>query len=81
MDVLAEQRTIHARVAYVADKEIHVSTVQSPQDGLFIDVREFVPSLEEYGRGLTLPLGMLDDVLQGLESAWHENGGGARNAP
>jgi hypothetical protein len=61
----------------VADKEIHVSTVQSPQDGLFIDLREYVPSLDDYGRGMTFPLGLLHEVLQGVESAWHENGGGA----
>jgi hypothetical protein len=77
MDELAEGRTIHARVAYVHDKEIHVSTVQSPHDGLFVDLREYIPSLETYGRGLTLPLGLLDQLLQGVESAWHENGGGS----
>jgi hypothetical protein len=77
MDELDEGRTIHARIAYVHDKEIHVSTVQSPQDGLFIDCREYIPSLETYGRGLTLPLGLLDEFLKGIESAWHENGGGS----
>ncbi|MFJ6508571.1 hypothetical protein [Streptomyces sp. NPDC091879] len=76
MDDLAEGRTIHARVAYVHDKEIHVSTVQSPQDGLFIDCREYIPSLDTYGRGLTLPIGLLDEFLKGVESAWHENGAG-----
>lgn len=76
MDDLAEGRKIHARIAYVHDKEIHVSTVQSPQDGLFIDLREYIPSLETYGRGLTLPIGLLDEVLRGVESAWHENGSG-----
>jgi hypothetical protein len=30
---------------------------------------------------MTFPIGLPDEVLQGLESAWHENGGGARNAP
>jgi hypothetical protein len=76
MDEIEEGRTIHARVPYVHDKEIHISTVQSPRDGLFVDAREFVPSKGFYGRGLTFPLGMLDEVLKGFESAWHENGGG-----
>jgi hypothetical protein len=76
MDEIEEGRTIHARVPYVYDKEIHISTVHSPQDGLFVDAREFIPSRKFYGRGLTFPLGMLDEVLKGFESAWHENGGG-----
>lgn len=70
------ERVVHARVPYVTDKEVHVSTVQSPQDGKFVDVREYIPSLEEYGRGITVPLRLLHEVLQGLESAWHENGAG-----
>lgn len=79
MDDLEDGRKIHARVAYVHDKEIHVSTVQSPQDGLFLDLREFIPSLEAYGRGLTIPVGLMDEFLQGVESAWHENGSGSDN--
>jgi hypothetical protein len=76
MDDLAEGRKVHARVPHVYDKEVHVSTVQSPQDGLFIDLREYIPSLDVYGRGLTLPIGLLNELLKGVESAWHENGGG-----
>ncbi|MER5754274.1 hypothetical protein [Streptomyces sp. NPDC002088] len=74
---IEEGRTVHARVPYVHDKEIVVSTVQSPSDGLFVDLREYIPSLDAFGRGLTFPLGLLDEVLKGVESAWHENGGGA----
>lgn len=70
------ERTVHARVPYVSDKEMHVSTVQSPEDGLFVDMREFIPSLDAYGRGVTFPLGLLDEVLKGLESVWHETGAG-----
>ncbi|MFE9525255.1 hypothetical protein [Streptomyces sp. NPDC006631] len=69
-------RKIHARIQYVYDKEIHVSTVQGPDDGQYVDLREFIPSLDAYGRGLTLPIGLLDEVLRGVESAWHENGAG-----
>jgi hypothetical protein len=79
MDDLEDGRKVHARIAYVHDKEIHVSTVQSPQDGMFIDCREYIPSLEAYGRGLTLPLGLLDEFMKGVESAWHENGAGDFN--
>lgn len=79
MDDLEDGRKVHARIAYVHDKEIHVSTVQSPQDGMFIDCREYIPSLEAYGRGLTLPIGLLDEFMKGVESAWHENGAGDFN--
>jgi hypothetical protein len=71
-----EERTVHARIEYVYDKEIHVSSVRSPADGLFVDVREFIPSKDFYGRGLTLPIGMLHDLLEGIESVWHEHGAG-----
>lgn len=77
MDDLAEGRKVHARIPYVHDKEVHVSTVQSPQDGLFLDCREYIPSLEAYGRGLTLPIGLLDEFLAGVESAWNEHGSGS----
>lgn len=70
-----EVRKIHARVPYVNDKELHVSEVESPQDGTFVDLREFIPSLDAYGRGLMFPIGLLDEVLKGFESVWHEHGG------
>jgi hypothetical protein len=77
MSDMEEGRTVHARIPYVHDKELVVSTIQSPQDGLFGDFREFIPSKDFYGRGITFPLGLLDEVMKGFESMWHENGGGA----
>jgi len=76
MAVLEERRTVHARVPYVFDKEIHVSTVQSPQDGLFVDLREYIPSKDFYGRGITFPIDLMGEILAGFESVWHENGAG-----
>jgi hypothetical protein len=73
MTDIAEGRTVHARIKYVHDKEIHVSTVESPNDGLFVDAREYIPSKNLYGRGLTFPLDLLDDVMTGLESVRRES--------
>jgi hypothetical protein len=76
-----EERTVHARIPYMYDKEVHVSSVQSPNDGLFGDLREFIPSKEFYGRGITFPLCMLDEVMKGMESLWQANGSGAEGTP
>lgn len=62
------RRTVHARVPKISDIEIHVSGIET-SSGKFVDIREFVVSLEQYGRGLTFPLerDSLDDVILGLE--------------
>ncbi|MFF1701350.1 hypothetical protein [Streptomyces sp. NPDC058252] len=78
---MEEGRVVHARIPYVSDREIHVSTVQSPQDGLFFDAREYIPSLDAYGRGLTLPMRLLHPFMEGVQSVWHENGAGAKDSP
>jgi hypothetical protein len=70
------ERTVHERIPYVFDKELHVSTVQTEEDGLYADLREYIPSKEFYGRGVTFPIGLLDKVLAGFESVWHSNGAG-----
>lgn len=68
-------RKVRVRVPYVSDKELHVSLVASPNDGDFVDLREFIPSLKQYGRGITFPLELLDEVSGGLEAIRHELGG------
>lgn len=62
-------RTVHSRAPKTSDIEIHTSTVQS-DSGRFVEIREFVVSLEQYGRGITFPLteGLLDSLLNGLHS-------------
>lgn len=69
-----ETRTVYAQIPYVFDKELHVSAVQSPKDGRFADIREYIPSRDFYGRGVTLPMGMLDEVIKGLEDLRHDHG-------
>lgn len=47
-------RTVHSRVAKTSDIEIHVSTLVT-DSGNFTEIREFIKSLDQYGRGLTFP--------------------------
>ncbi len=82
---MAEQedfgRKVHTRVPYVADREVHVSTVEAPDGLLLFDLREFIPSLGAYGRGLTLPMNLLNHVMDGLEDIWDAHGRGEKGTP
>jgi len=53
------------------DLEVHASVVVSPTGKVYADLREFVPSLGVYGRGLTIPA----DQYAWLEAAADELGG------
>jgi hypothetical protein len=74
-------RRVHARIPYVSDKEIHVSTVTSPDELLLVDAREYIPSLDAYGRGLTFPMPLLNHFMEGLEDIWHAHGAGEKGSP
>lgn len=67
-----EARTVYARIPYVSDKEVHVSVVESPHDGAFFESREYIPSLDLYGRGLTFPMSLLGQYLEGVEAVARE---------
>lgn len=63
------QRKIYKRIPSRPDVEIHV--FRRTVDGVdFFDVREFIVSLEQYGRGITFPEDVFDDVWTGLETAY-----------
>lgn len=64
-----EERTVLARIPYVSDKEIHVCMVTSPEDGEFFESREYIPSLDRYGRGITFPPAMVEPYLVGVQAA------------
>ena len=63
-----ERRIVHARVPKATDIEVHVSELYT-ELGNFVDIREFVVSLEQYGRGITLPVRMGLEVLNGFDEA------------
>ena len=48
------------------DLEIHV-TVHQTEAGDFVDLRQYVPSLERYGRGMTWPVGNTRGIVEGLQ--------------
>lgn len=75
------KREVHVIVPYVDDKELRVTTVESPAGVPFVDLREYIPSLGEYGRGITFPSGLLHEVMEGFESVWHSHGSGAEGTP
>lgn len=63
-----EQRTVHKTVPKTSDIEIHVSSL-STEYGEFVEIREYVVSLEQYGRGITFPASLRDDIINGLDDA------------
>ena len=59
------ERTIHTRTPTRPDVEIHVSAL-STDFGEYTDIREYVVSLDQYGRGITFPAALTAPVLEGL---------------
>lgn len=49
------ERTVYGTAEKAHDLEVHVSLLKAGEYE-FVDIREFVVSLEQYGRGLTLPV-------------------------
>lgn len=48
------------------DLEIHVSKAKI-DDAEYVDIREFVVSLQQYGRGIVLPKAALYPIIEALE--------------
>lgn len=55
-------RTVHTKVPKTTDIEIHVSTLET-EAGNYTDIREYVVSLDQYGRGITFPARLTDQVM------------------
>lgn len=66
------KRTVHSTVPKTDDIEIHVSTLDT-ENGQYTDIREFVVSLEQYGRGITFPARLTPSIAEGLNAfQWEE---------
>jgi hypothetical protein len=63
-------RTVHTRTPKTSDIEVRVSTLTT-ENGPFVEIREYVKSLDQYGRGITFPAEnqMLMSVIDGLTHA------------
>lgn len=64
------QKTVHTKVPKTSDLEIHVSTVEAPGGDVYGEIREYVVSLGQYGRGITFPATqeILESITLGLGS-------------
>lgn len=72
------RRKVHEKIEVAPDLEIHVTTVKAAGVTLY-EVRNYVPSTKEYGRGITIPTGRPSaDVVAGLVRARAEESKGTR---
>lgn len=62
------ERTVHSTVEKAHDLEVHVSTLTTER-GDYTEIREYVPSLQAYGRGITFPKELSKSVKDGLAQA------------
>jgi hypothetical protein len=60
-------RTVHSRVEKTSDVEIHVATLVT-DSGRFTEIREYIKSLDQYGRGITFPqaYSTTETIMRGL---------------
>lgn len=66
---MAYTRTVHAVTPKANDIEIHVSTLEVDNGDRYTDIREYVVSLQQYGRGITFPQNKTAPVIEGLAEA------------
>lgn len=59
------KRTVKQRIPVADDLEIHVSSLIVANEP-FVEIRNYIPSLKEYGRGITYPQGVNGGVARGL---------------
>lgn len=62
-------RTLLQQILVGEDLEIHVSIVSSAGSPPFIEIRNYVPSSDYYGRGMILPPGTPKLIAAALNSA------------
>ena len=59
---MAFTRTVLKRVPKATDIEIHVTKVESDY-GKYTEIREYVVSKDRYGRGITFPEALNDEIF------------------
>lgn len=57
-------RTVLRRVPKTYDIEIHFSRLTTSEGDQYTDIREYVLSLDRYGRGITFPSRLEPDLLR-----------------
>lgn len=62
------RRKVLVRITVGDDVEVHVSTIRSA-DKLFIEFRQYILSLKEYGRGVLVPHSAGQDIARAVAVA------------
>lgn len=65
-------RTPLQQIRISDDLEIHVSLVSNAGGPTFIEIRNYVPSIDYYGRGMILPPGTAKLVAAAINSAMRQ---------
>lgn len=65
------RRKVHEKIEVAEDLEAHVSTLRVGAQTL-LEIRNFIPSTKEYGRGITVPHNAINRVANGLTKAARE---------
>lgn len=65
------RRKVHKKIDVAPDLEVHVSTVRVATQTL-TEIRNYIPSTKEYGRGVTFPSRVMDEISHGLIAAARE---------
>lgn len=71
----AMKRKVHTKTPIADDMEVHTSTVRAAGE-VFLEIRQYIPSLKQYGRGVTLPSTheVIMDITAGCGKHMMENG-------
>lgn len=63
-------RATTGKIKKFDDVEIHVSEVHA-EGQVYAEIREFIPSLGSYGKGLTFPVELLGAVIEAAQEIPH----------
>jgi hypothetical protein len=66
------KRTVLQKIPDVEDRERHVSLIEwpdHPEFGKFLEIADYVPSRDLYGRGYTFPVAFGPKVVAGIRAA------------
>lgn len=62
------RRKVHTKTQIADDLELHVSTLRVAGQTL-LEIRQFIPSLKQYGRGVTVPFSakVVEGIVIGID--------------
>lgn len=69
MDLRAEPRiddVVVKRIPVASDLEVHVKVTVIDGTREVVQIRQFYPSTQTYGRGALVPLAFVDELIEGL---------------